>query len=114
MILGSLVFTMLLATAAYAWTPQDILDDYLNNQQLNRDYTREELQAYLDDTTVEQYAAPLVTEVLKDKVKNLIDRDTFPFTGFQMMIAGIVVVVLVGGGVALRLLTRPRKESHSS
>jgi len=45
---------------------------------------------------------------------DLLDRDEFPFTGFQLMIAGIVVVVLIGGGVALRLATRPRKSSQNS
>jgi hypothetical protein len=36
-------------------------------------------------------------------------RDTYPLTGFQLMIAGIVAVVLVGGGILLRRLSRPRK-----
>lgn len=113
-ILGSLIMTMLLATAAFAWTPQDILEDYMDNQALDRDYTREELLDYLGSPVVEQYAAPLVTELLNDEVQGLVDRDVFPFTGFQMMIAGIVVVVLVGGGVLLRMFSRPRKSSQSS
>jgi hypothetical protein len=42
-------------------------------------------------------------------VNDLLTREEFPFTGFQMMIAGIVAVALVGGGVALRRFTRPQK-----
>jgi len=38
-----------------------------------------------------------------------VTRDTFPLTGFQLMMAGIVAVVLVGGGILLRRLSRPRK-----
>ena len=35
--------------------------------------------------------------------------DTFPYTGFQLMMAGIVAVALVGGGFALRRLSRSRQ-----
>jgi hypothetical protein len=42
-------------------------------------------------------------------VNDMLTRDTFPFTGFQLMIAGIVAVALVGGGIALRRFSRPQK-----
>ncbi len=59
------------------------------------------MQAYLDDATIHMYGNSSVTEPLDDLVTDMLTRDEFPFTGFQMMIAGIVAVVLVGGGIAL-------------
>jgi hypothetical protein len=113
-ILGSLVLTLLLTAAAVAWTPQEIYDDFALNGTLTRDYTAEELQDYLNSAPTRAYGDVDITDRLDDAVMDLLDRDTFPFTGFQMMIAGIVVVLLVGGGVALRLLSKPRKSSQNS
>lgn len=117
LIVGSLLLTVLLTTAAIAgppWTPQDIYDDFAKNGKLTRDYTDRELKAYLNDAVVPIYADKSIMDRLDDAVMDLLDRDEFPFTGFQLMIAGIVVVVLIGGGVALRLATRTRKSSQSS
>jgi hypothetical protein len=114
LILGSLVLTLLLSTTAMAWTPQEIYDDFAQNGKLTRDYTDNELRAYLNDSSLDQYGDRDVKDRLDDAIMDLLDRETFPFTGFQMMVAGIVVVVLVGGGIALRLLSRPRKSSQHS
>lgn len=114
-VLAALVLTLVLTTVALAgWTPQDIYDDFAQNGKLTRDYTDDELQAYLNDATLAQYVDGVVKDRLDRVVMDLVNRGEFPFTGFQMMIAGIVVVVLVGGGVALRLLSRPRKPSEDS
>lgn len=113
-LLGVVVATLLLSAAALAWTPQDIYDDFSANGQLTRDYTDDELKAYLNDATVAAYANQSVKGRLDNTVSQLINRDTFPFTGFQIMLAVVVVVVLIGGGVALRLFTRPRKRSQES
>ncbi len=113
-VLGSLVLTVLLTTAALAWTPQDIVNDFTDNGKLTRDYTDAELQAYLNDATLAQYLPNDIKNRLDNAVQELLERETFPFTGFQMMIAGIVVVILIGGGVALRLFSRPRKTSQDS
>jgi len=114
LLLGVVLATLLLSTVALAWTPQDIYDDFATNGRLTQDYTDAELNAYLNDATVAAYANQSVKDRLDDAVMQLINRDTFPFTGFQIMIAVIVVVVLIGGGLALRLLTRPRKPSQGS
>jgi hypothetical protein len=114
LVLGSLVLTLLLTAAAVAWTPQDIYDDFAQNGALTRDYTNKELRDYLDSAPAVAYGDVDLTDRLDDAVMDLLDRETFPFTGFQMMIAGIVVVCLVGGGIALRLLSRPRKSSQNS
>lgn len=113
-VLGALLLTVLLTTAALAWTPQQIYDDFTTNGKLTRDYTDAELRAYLNDATVAQYYGGPLKDRLDDAVMDLLDRDEFPFTGFQLMIAGIVVVVLIGGGIALRMLSRPKKSSQNS
>jgi len=114
LILGSVVFTLLLAAVAMAWTPQDIYNDFATNGKLTRDYTDAELRAYLNDATLAQYADQDIKDRLDSVVKDLINRDEFPFTGFQIALMVIVVVGLVGGGVALRLLSKPRKPRQDS
>jgi hypothetical protein len=114
LVLSAMAITLLLATVAVAWTPQEIYDDFAQNGRLSRDYSDAELHAYLNDSSLAQYGDKDIKDRLDDAVMDLIERDTFPFTGFQMMIAGIVVVVLIGGGIALRLLSRPRKPTHSA
>ena len=119
LILGAAVILLLMTSVALAATPQDIYDDYADNGKLDGSYgnydppkypyTDEELQAYLDDATIHMYGNPSVTDPLDDLVTDMLTRDEFPFTGFQLMIAGIVAVALVGGGIALRRLSRPQK-----
>lgn len=110
LILGSIVITLLVsAVAAAGWTPQDIYDDYAQNGKLTRDYTEAELRAYLNDATLAQYGDTAIKDPLDDVVLDLVNRDVFPFTGFQLMIAGIVVVLLIGGGLALRRFSRPQR-----
>jgi hypothetical protein len=114
LVIGSLVITLLLATVAMAWTPQEIYNDFAANGKLTRDYTDAELRAYLNDATLAQYADQDIKDRLDSAVKDILDRDEFPFTGFQLALAGIVVVCLIGGGVALRLISRPRKSRQDS
>jgi hypothetical protein len=114
LILGALVLTLLLSTVVLAWTPQDIYNDFATNGKLTRDYTTAELRAYLNDATLAQYADQDIKDRLDSAVKDIIDRDEFPFTGFQLAMAGVVVVALIGGGIALRLLSRPRKSKQDS
>lgn len=109
LILAAVMLTLLISTVASAWTPQQIYDDYAEHGKLTRDYADSELRAYLNDTTLHQYGKRTIINRLDTLVNSLLTRDTFPFTGFQMLIAGIVAVALVGGGVMLRRLTRPQK-----
>ncbi len=109
LVLTSVVITLLVSAAALAWTPQEIYDDFVANGKLTRDYSDAELQAYLNDASGAEYMDSSVKGQLDTIVHGLIDRSEFPFTGFQMLIAGIVVVCLVGGGVGLRVLTKPRR-----
>lgn len=108
LILGAAVILLLMTSVALAATPQDIYNDYLDGD-LDGTYTDQELQAYLDDATIHMYGNSSVTDPLDDLVTDMLTRDEFPFTGFQLMIAGIVAVALVGGGIALRRLSRPQK-----
>lgn len=115
LILGAIVFTLVLTTVALAgWTPQDIYDDFVTNGRLTREYTEAELQAYLDDSTLAQYTDPDIKKRLDDVVKDRLYRSEYPFTGFQIAILVIVVVALIGGGIALRRLSRPQKPAQKS
>lgn len=115
LILGALVFSLVLSGVALAgYTPQDIYNDYLADGDLDNTYTDAELRAYLNDAQVHQYGDSSITSPLDQKVLDLTTREVFPFTGFQLMMAGIVVVVLIVGGVLLRRYSRPRKPSEPS
>lgn len=105
LVLGALVITLLIATVALAATPEDIYNDLVDGT-LDGSYTPEELQAYEDDSTYAQYPLPPNPQ---DPIEEEGTTDTFPYTGFQMMIAGLVAVALVGGGFALRRLSRSRE-----
>ena len=109
LVLGVIAITLLITTVALAFTPQDIYNDYSQNGKLTQHYSDAELRAYLNDNTLHMYKPSNRIRSLDDLVNSLLTRDTFPFTGFQLMIAGIVAVALVGGGITLRRLSRPEK-----
>jgi hypothetical protein len=112
LVIGLMMTSVALADAAKWHTPLDIYSDYADDFVLNgpgAPYTDAELQAYLDDAYVHHYRPHSITDPLDDLVTEQLTRSEFPFTGFQLMIAGIVAVVLVGGGIALRRLSRPHK-----
>jgi hypothetical protein len=109
LVLGVIAITLLITTVALAFTPQDIYNDYSHNGKLTQHYSDAELRAYLNDATLHQYGKPTIIGRLDDLVNDLLTRSEFPFTGFQLLIAGIVAVALVGGGITLRRLSRPQK-----
>ena len=112
LVLGVIAITLLITTVALAathYTSQDIYNDYANHGKLTHGYSDAELRAYLNDNTLHMYMPSNRIHSLDDLVNSLLTRDTFPFTGFQLMIAGIVAVALVGGGITLRRLSRPEK-----
>jgi hypothetical protein len=102
------LLVLALTGVAYAWTPQDIYNDYKDNGRLDRTYTDAELQAYLNDATLHQYGTPSVIAGLDQLVNGKLSRSEFPFTGAELGLMAGAAVVLIGGGVALRLLTRKR------
>jgi hypothetical protein len=109
-IMGALVITLLSTTVAMArWTPANIYDDYAAHGKLTRDYTEAELLAYLSDSSLAQYSDTDLKKTLDAVVKDRLDREAMPFTGTQITIAAVVVVVLLGGGIALWFYSRPRK-----
>lgn len=105
LLLGVIVLTLLVAPAAMAFTPQQILKDFVDHGKLTQSYTQAELKAYLRDGTTQAYADQAVIGPLNTLVNSML-RSSFPFTGFQMLLAGIVAVGLVGGGFALRRFSR--------
>jgi hypothetical protein len=109
-LIGVLVIGLVVTSVALAATPKQIYDDFAANGPFaSGKYSDADLRAYLNDATLDQYENAVVKGQLDNLVNNYLTRDTFPFTGFQLMIAGIVAVVLVGGGIALRRLSRPQK-----
>ena len=108
LVCATVLLVLALGGVAYAWTPQDIYNDFADNGKLDRTYTDAELQAYLNDATLHQYGEPSVVAGLDQLVKEMLNRSEFPFTGAELGLIAGVAVVLIGGGVALRLLTRKR------
>lgn len=129
------VVTMLLVlgvvAVAQAASPQDIYNDYAVDSALTGPYTAAELQAYLDDATIDQYGDPAVRNPLDALVGRVLgvfqaqpgisfadaleqalgqttgeDRDTFPFTGFEVVLVLFGSLLLLGSGVAVRRATR--------
>lgn len=109
LVLGATVIALLIAGVAMAatpHTPQDIYKDFADNGKLDGKYSRAEFQAFLNDATSAGYPGSNIGTLNQIVREMLTDRTTFPFTGFQLMIAGIVAVVLVGGGLVLRRFAR--------
>jgi hypothetical protein len=112
----AVVFLVLgLSAVALAATPQDIYNDYADNQTLDGTYTTAELQAYLADPWVDQYGDPTVVTVLDGIVAGLVSnpsdddgRGEFPFTGVELTLMALAALALVGGGVGLTRLSRSR------
>ena len=106
LILGVIVITLLVAPVAMAATPQDIYNDFLAHGKLTHTYSQADLNAYLNDATIHGYGDKTVLNQLDDLVNSLVTRSSFPFTGFQMIFAGLVAVGLVGSGLTLRRFSR--------
>ena len=104
--LAAVMLTLLWVTVAYAATPQDIYNDYAADGHLNGTYTNAELEAYLNDATIHQYGDESVTGPLDTLVKQMLStteqRQTFPFTGAEMLVVALGGLALISGGVLLR------------
>ena len=108
LIFGVLAISLLVSGTALAATWQDIHEDLTADGRLDGVYTADELKDYLNNATVREYHDTVQDRI--DKItKTGSDRDVFPFTGFQLLIAGIVAVVLIVGGIALRRFSRPQR-----
>ncbi len=110
LVLAVAVLLVGLGTSAFAATPQDIYDDYADNGVLDGTYTDAELRAYLNDATLHQYP-PDATKVreLDTLVRGMLSaRDRFPFTGFEITLAAVGVIALLGAGLGLRRLAKAR------
>lgn len=105
----AVVFLVLaLSGVALAATPQDIYNDYADNGKLDQTYTNAELQAYLDDAYIHQYKDKTKVDALDKLVIEMLGTDEFPMTGAQIALIAIVAVALIGGGFALRRVSRKR------
>ncbi len=99
---------MAFSGVALAATPQDIYNDYADNGKLDKTYTNAELNAYLSDATIGQYADAATKEELDALVTSMLEknRGEFPFTGMELALLLLGAAVLIGAGVALRRATR--------
>jgi hypothetical protein len=107
LVLAATVICLLIASVAIASTPADIVKDFEEHGELTGTYSHQELQDFLNDPYYNAYP-PKHDQALRTLVTTMLNenRSTFPFTGFQLMIAGIVAVALVGGGLLLRRFAR--------
>lgn len=106
---------LVLAVPAMAATPSEIFNDYVADGDLDGDYTDAELRAVLDDAMLEEYGDQAALGDLRNLVRQMLageaaqpsqGRSTFPFTGFEIALALLGSVALIGGGVAIRRSAR--------
>lgn len=124
----ALVLVFGLGGVAFAASPQDVYNDYADNAKLDGTYTAAELNAYLNDATVEQYGSADVLTPLDTLVTKVLDamdagddfatalakalgtdtdgRGEFPFTGMELIVIGLGAALLIGGGLTLRRVAR--------
>jgi hypothetical protein len=108
--IATVVLVLAISGVALAATPQDIYDDYAADGKLDGTYTDAELQAYLDDSLIDQYGDPDTVAELDALVTRLLTHqdDDFPMTGAQWALIGVGALTLVGFGLGLRRLARTR------
>ena len=126
----ALVLVLGVSGTALAASPQDIYNDYADNHKLDGTYTVAEIEAYLDDATKDEYGEDDVLTPLDGLLTKVLDamkagddfataltkalgttpsddgRDEFPFTGMELIAIALGAVVLVGGGLTLRRVSR--------
>lgn len=103
------VLFVALSGVALAATPQQIYNDYIDNGRLDGTYSDAELKAYLNSAYVHQYGDLTKTIELDTLVKRILAaRDRFPFTGMEIALMAVGVLVLAGAGVGLRRLARKK------
>jgi hypothetical protein len=113
---------LLTSSAALAASPQQIYDDFADNGRLDAAYAPRDLQAALQDPTVQGYGSPAVVAPMKAEIKRQLGGGapaaqalgkagrggTLPFTGLDLalIVGGALVLLLIGGG--LRKFSRAR------
>lgn len=125
------ILTAVWVGAAPAATPQDIYNDYAaHGTAFEGSYSIAEIEAYLGDANIHQYGSPevltrldqfltAVLGVMKNEGKTFAQavaqvlgtapgggRTTFPFTGYELVIAVLGAAALVGSGLFLRRSSR--------
>jgi hypothetical protein len=116
---------LVLPVAASAATPSQIYRDWADNGRLDGRYTQSELQAALQDTTLQGYGngnfAPTVRQQIGRQsggasvagVASAQRSGTLPFTGsdLALLVAGGAFLLLLGVGMVRAGRTRARAES---
>jgi opacity protein-like surface antigen len=118
----AVVVGLLSSSAALAASPQQIYNDFADNGRLDAAYAPRDLQAALQDPTVQGYGSPAVVAPMKAEIKRRLGGGapaaqvlgkagrggTLPFTGLDLglIVGGALVLLLIGGG--LRKFSRAR------
>jgi hypothetical protein len=102
LLVGATLLVLSMVALALAATPTDVYNDFAADGDLDGNYTQAELNAVLTDATLAQYGDSGVLDDLKKKIRGETVRSDFPFTGFELGLAVLGGIVLVGGGIALR------------
>jgi pantothenate kinase-related protein Tda10 len=106
----TLFLALLFAPAVLASSADDIYRDYADNGKLDKQYSDRELQAFLQNPSVQGYGRVTVAPKLRNEVLTQIapKRQTLPFTGLDLALltAGGLALLLAGGG--FRWLARRR------
>jgi hypothetical protein len=100
------------APGALAAGPRDIYKDLADNGRVDGNYTRAEMNAFLQSASVQGYGNPVVTGGVAGETSDpepLTETSTvgtLPFTGAELGLLGVVGAALLAGGVLLRLSAR--------
>lgn len=98
------------ALADTGFTPADIYSDWTDNGVLDNTYTNAELQDYLNSALTDQYIQDSDLQALVERMlaSSGTSEGTFPFTGAQLTLMIVGAAALVGIGVGIRRLARPK------
>jgi hypothetical protein len=96
---------------ALAAGPRDIYKDLADNGRVDGNYTRAEMNAFLQNASVQGYGNPVTAggvagETSERPLTETATVGTLPFTGAELGLLGVVGAALLAGGVLLRLSAR--------
>jgi hypothetical protein len=100
---------------ALAAGPRDIYKDLADNGRVDGNYTRAEMNAFLQDASVQGYGNPVTAGGVAGETSEPAGEEpltetttvgTLPFTGAELGLLGVVGAALLAGGVLLRLSAR--------
>jgi hypothetical protein len=97
-----MIVALFVAPAAFGASANDIYRDFADNGRLDAQYTDRELQAVLQNPSVQVYGAPTVTPGFRTEVLTQLaakQKGVLPFTGLDLALltAGGIGLAIAGG-----------------